>query len=177
MTFRIRAATPQNAPGIALVHVTSWRETYAGLMPPEFLARMTSEEMQQRREGIWQRMMTDQLETVFIAEQGGEVVAFASLRPARDHPGYDVELMTLYALNSCQGKGIGRELLHAIITQSQAEGAKNLALWVLDVNPTRGWYARQGAREAGEKTEGNLREIRMVWDDLQALSGSSALLR
>jgi len=42
----IRAATPTDAAGIAAVHVQSWRDTYAGLLPDEFLARMTSPETQ-----------------------------------------------------------------------------------------------------------------------------------
>lgn len=103
---------------------------------------------------------------MFVAEQGGEVVAFASVGPARDHPGYVSELMTLYALRRVQGQGIGQALLRAVMGQVQVEGGGNLALWVLASNPTRQWYAAQGAREAGEKVDGELLEVRMAWDTL-----------
>lgn len=162
----IRPATPADAPAIARIHVTSWRETYAGLMPDEFLERMTGEEMRGRREMSWERTISQQLETVLVAEQDGEVVAFASAGPARDHPGFEMELMTLYALKSAQGRGLGRALFGEIVRTLKVDGAQNLALWVLDANPTRGWYLRQGGREAGEKTEGELREVRIVWDTL-----------
>ncbi|CAM3487128.1 GNAT family N-acetyltransferase [Deinococcus saxicola] len=162
----IRLATPADAPAIARIHVTSWRETYAGLMPDDFLERMTNEEMRQRREASWQRTITQGLETVLVAEQDGNVVAFASAGAARDHPGYEAELMTLYALKSVQGQGLGRTLFGELVQKLKADGVQTLALWVLDANPTRQWYLRQGGREAGEKTEGELREVRIVWDAL-----------
>ncbi|WP_240738432.1 GNAT family N-acetyltransferase [Deinococcus fonticola] len=96
-------------------------------------------------------------------------MAFASGGPARQYPGYEAELYTLYSLKEVQGHGIGKALLHALARELQTGGAKNMALWVLDVNPTRHWYARQGASAAGEKQEGALRELRMVWDDLSRL--------
>ncbi|QFP78010.1 GNAT family N-acetyltransferase [Deinococcus sp. AJ005] len=162
----IRPAIPADTPAIAHIHVTSWRETYAGLMPDDFLDRMTNEETQRRREGGWERTISQKLETVLVAEQDGVMVAFGSAGPARDHPGYEAELMTLYALKSAQGRGLGRALFTEIVQQLRADGFQNLALWVLDANPTREWYLRQGGREAGEKTEGELREMRIVWDTL-----------
>ncbi|BDP43188.1 hypothetical protein DAETH_31570 [Deinococcus aetherius] len=53
--FLVRPATPADAPGIAHVHVTSWRETYPGRMPEDFLARATGEVARERREGFWTR--------------------------------------------------------------------------------------------------------------------------
>lgn len=72
--------------------------------------------------------------------------------------------MTLYSLRRVQGQGIGKALLQAVIEQVRSEGGDNLALWVLAANPTRQWYAAHGAREAGDKVEGELGEVRMVWD-------------
>ena len=167
----IRPAAAQDAAAVARVHQQSWQETYSGLMPAAFLARMTDEAMRQRREASWRQTIIAGDDVVFVAEQGGQVVAFASAGPPRDHPGYGAELFTLYAVRGVQGQGTGRSLLRATVQAVAERGARNLALWVLDVNPTRGWYARQGAREAGEKVEviagGELREVRMVWDELQ----------
>ncbi|PNY81713.1 GNAT family N-acetyltransferase [Deinococcus koreensis] len=169
----IRPATPQDAAAIAGVHVRSWQETYTGLMPAAFLARMTDEAMRQRRETGWRQTIDQRREAVLVAEQGGQLVAFASAGDPRDHPGFDAELSTLYALRRVQGQGIGRALFQSTVQALAARGARTLALWVLDVNPTRQWYARQGAREAGKKVEviagGELREVRMVWDDLTPL--------
>lgn len=169
MAVTIRPATVADAPGLAHVHVTSWRETYAGLMPPDFLDRMTSDDMRAQREARWRRTIGNAVEHVWVGVQEGRVVAFASAGPPRDHPGHDAELTTLYCLQTAQGHGTGRALLGAVAQAVADSGAWTLALWVLDVNPTRQWYARQGAREAGSKTDGPLTEIRMVWEDLTPL--------
>lgn len=164
--FHIRRAEVTDAPAIAAIHVQSWRETYTGLIAPDFLSRMTDESARQNREKSWQATISQGREDVFVAEQGGEVVAFASVGPARDHPGYASELMTLYSLQRVQRQGIGKALLRAVMEQVRGQGGKNLALWVLASNPTRQWYAAQGAREAGEKVDGELLEVRMAWDTL-----------
>ncbi|WP_216323974.1 GNAT family N-acetyltransferase [Deinococcus aestuarii] len=173
--FLVRPAVPADAPGLAHVHVTSWRETYTGLMPEDFLTRATGEVARERREGFWARHLSAETgEIVLVAEREGKVVAFASGGPAREHPGFDAELYTLYALKSAHGQGIGRALVSAVARELQARGFRSLALWVLDQNPTRAFYAHLGGREAGERTEplpgGELREVRMVWDDLAQLT-------
>ncbi len=169
----IRPATPADAPAIAHVHVTSWRETYTGLMPKAFLERMTDEAARERRRRMWEEAATDSAQVVLVAERGGEVVAFASAGPPQDHPGADAALYTLYALKAVQGQGLGKALTSALAQELQERGCRTLALWVLDVNPTRGWYLRRGGREAGEKVvpilDGELREVRLVWDDLGPL--------
>lgn len=171
--FHVRAAIPADALALAQVHVTSWRETYTGLLPDDFLTRMTDEAMRERREANWRQTLAQGQETVLVGERDAEVVAFASAGPPRDHPGVDAELYTLYALRKAQGRGLGRALLAGVARQLHEQGNRSLALWVLDVNPTRQWYVRQGGREDGAKTVpipgGELREVRLVWDDLAGL--------
>lgn len=173
MTVTVRPARPDDAPAIAAVHVGSWAETYPGLVPGEFLARMADAAARERRTAIWAQAIGLPGQPVYVAELAGEVVGFTSGGPAPQHPGFDAELYTLYSLRRVQGRGVGRALLLALARELHAGGARSMALWVLDVNPTRGWYVRQGAREHGEKTVpvpgGQLREVRMVWDSLAAL--------
>ena len=65
----IRPATPEDAAAIASVHVQSWQETYAGLIPPDFLAHMTSAEMRERRAASWRATIDQAREAVRVAEQ------------------------------------------------------------------------------------------------------------
>ncbi|MFC4639927.1 GNAT family N-acetyltransferase [Deinococcus hohokamensis] len=173
MPFSVRRARPDDAPAIARVHTQSWRETYPGLMPAAFLDGMTSAATLERRTHTWTGQIGRPGQPVYVAEIGGEVVGFASGGPAAEHPGVDAEVYTLYSLKAAQG--LGRALFQAVVGELQAGGASTLALWVLDLNPTRAWYARQGAQEDGEKTVpipgGALREVRMVWNDLGVLLG------
>ncbi|UQN07506.1 GNAT family N-acetyltransferase [Deinococcus sp. QL22] len=174
---RIRWAIPADASASAWVHVSSWQDTYAGLMPADFLAGMTNIAAQERRRTFWERHVGSPDHVTLVAELGGEVVAFVSGGPAREHPGYDAELHTLYALPHAKGLGLGRRLSAALAEELQARGFQSLFLWVLDVNPTRAFYLHLGGREAGEKIElipgGELREIKVVWDDLDALISKS----
>lgn len=172
-TPQLRPARPDDAGAIASVHVASWRHTYAGRMPPGFLERMTDAAARERREANWTRTLEEGRERVWVATQGGAVVGFASAGKPQDHPGRDAELFTLYTLPEVQGRGRGRALLGAVAGELRAAGARDLALWVLEDNPARAWYRRQGAREDGHKAVavpgGELREVRMVWDDLGVL--------
>jgi hypothetical protein len=43
MSLVIREAAPADAPGIARVHVDTWRTTYQGIVPDQFLARLSYE--------------------------------------------------------------------------------------------------------------------------------------
>ncbi|ADV66115.1 GNAT family N-acetyltransferase [Deinococcus maricopensis] len=172
--FRLRPATPEDAPAIAHVHVTSWRETYAGLMPGEFLERLTNDAARAGRTRMWTDLLNAGQDVIFVAvDAAGEVVAFASGGAARDLPGVSGELQTLYSVRAAQGHGLGRALTRAVADALHERGHTNLGLWVLASNPTRGFYAHLGGQEAGHKVEavpgGELHEVALVWPDLTAL--------
>ncbi|MFD1731661.1 GNAT family N-acetyltransferase [Deinococcus malanensis] len=134
---------------------------------------MTDAAARERRTANWAAAIGRPGQPVYVAELAGEIVGFTSGGPAPQHPGFDAELYTLYRFRRVQGRGAGRALLLTLAQDLHAAGAHSMALWVLDVNPSRGWYLRQGAREHGEKTVpvsgGQLREVRMVWDSLASL--------
>ena len=105
----IRAATPADIAGLARVHVQSWRETYAGIIPRAFLDALSLESRQQQ----WQRTL-EFGNAVFVAELADQIVGFASCGAARDE-GYDDEVYALYLLKSHHGQGIGKALFHAVL--------------------------------------------------------------
>ncbi|WP_407569050.1 GNAT family N-acetyltransferase [Deinococcus altitudinis] len=182
-SFGLRPATPADAAAIAAVQTTSWAETYRGHMPGGFLDQMTGEAARERRALQWQHTLAPHMEAdrtpdiVTVAEQAGRVVAFASAGATRLHtviPGdYDAELYTLYALKSVHGLGLGRRLVAASAAALHVRGFVGLALWVLDVNPTRAFYRHLGGQELGRKTDevpgGTLTEVALGWRDLTAL--------
>ncbi len=137
----------------------------------------TSPDMRERRAAHWARTLEQDLEVVTVAEQGGQAVAFAGAGATRLHaavPGdYDAELYTLYALKAMHGQGLGRRLVQESAARLHAQGFGGLAVWVLDVNPTRAFYRHLGASELGHKTEeipgGTLTEVALGWPDLTAL--------
>ena len=171
--MQIRPARPEDAAGIARVHVDSWRTTYRGLIPAAYLASLSYE----RREAMWRRRIQEAALTsmVFVAEgPAGEIVGFAAAGPERSgDPVYAGEVPAIYLLEAYQHRGIGRHLMRAVADHLAAHGMETMLLWVLAANPARQFYEALGGRpvrshaiDIGGVT---LDEIAYGWTDLAPL--------
>ena len=131
--MQVRRAQPKDAAAIAKVHVAAWQAAYKGLLPDTFLASLSIEE----RERGWQQTLRYPERAVFVAEQEGETVGFASFGKCRDadkDSDTTAELMTIYALPEVWGQGIGRALWQAVLKAMLEEGFLETTLWVLEGN-------------------------------------------
>ncbi len=170
----IREATIEDVPGIARAHVDSWRTTYKGIVPQRIIDGFTYE----RREELWRRALGPGSRSfVYVAEEDGEVVGFASGGPARaDAPNHAGELYAIYLLQEHQGKGIGRRLFEAVVQELVRRGLPSMAIWVLADNPACGFYEAMGGRKVYERQEEAedimLDEIGYGWDDITTLSAN-----
>jgi L-amino acid N-acyltransferase YncA len=93
----IREAAVEDVPGIARVHVDSWRTTYKGIVPQRIINGFTYE----MREELWRRELApDNASFVYVAEEGGQIVGFASGGPAREEeaPDHAGQLYAIYLL-------------------------------------------------------------------------------
>ena len=165
----IRNAEIQDAAAIAHVHVQSWRTTYSGIVPAEYLTSLNEAE----RASLWQDWLQRDL-CVHVAELEGVVVGFANGGPIREPLGeYGAEMYAIYLLQAAQGKGIGRQLVGALATALLARDFKNMAVWVLEQNPAVHFYERAGAQHLeGKQIEIGgtlLTEIALGWPDLRQL--------
>src|SRR2546421_7725231 len=107
-----RLAVTADAAAIARVHVATWRTTYPGMLPDSYLAAMDERDY----EGRWARTLQDpyRRSTVYVCEEAGQVVGFASWGHERDDDRrYDGELYAIYVLREAQGRGHGRALVEA----------------------------------------------------------------
>jgi ribosomal protein S18 acetylase RimI-like enzyme len=138
----IRPATIEDAPAIAGVHVESWRTTYRGMLPDDFLASLSEAGYAER----WERVIRDGATVVRVAEDAGELVGFASGgRERAGETGYTGELYAIYLLESAQRCGHGRELLRAIVEGLRRMELRDMIIWVLrDNQPARLFYERLG---------------------------------
>ena len=79
----IRVATEGDASGIARVHVRSWQEAYAGIVPDAYLASLDADE----RTAQWGRYLregpADEIHT-WVALAADRVVGFVTVGPSRD---------------------------------------------------------------------------------------------
>ncbi|WP_263375217.1 GNAT family N-acetyltransferase [Granulicella aggregans] len=100
----VRLASPQDASAIAHVHVASWRTTYAGIVPDEYLKTLNEAD----RLPMWQDWLTRDLE-IYVADLDGEVVGFATAGPVREPlDRCDAELYAIYLLKGAQRRGLGK---------------------------------------------------------------------
>jgi ribosomal protein S18 acetylase RimI-like enzyme len=143
----IRAARPDDAHSIAAVHVATWQDAYAGLLPDEFLAALDVTEWAER----WRGRLAAPAAGVFtlVFEADGRLLGFVSGGPSRDEfPGGEV--YAIYVDPGCQGRGAGRRLLAAATRLLADAGFAGASLWVLSGNePARGFYESQGWRRDG----------------------------
>ena len=170
--IKIREATPDDAAGIARVHVESSRATYGGLLPEGSLAAMTFE----RRLSNWSKTLGGEEggEFVFVAEARGEVVGFASGGPEREGDAdFDGELYTVYLLPEHQRRGAGRGLVQAVAERLAPLGFRSMMVWVLEENPACRFYEALGGarvREEGIERGGRtLKKVAYGWADIEAL--------
>jgi L-amino acid N-acyltransferase YncA len=166
----IRRAEPADAAGIAHVQVQSWRTTYAGIVPPTFLAEMSENEQTAR----WQMMLTDE-NVVLVAERESRIVGFTIAGSSRDRAeGCDAELYAIYLHAVDQKLRIGTELLRETARALTERGFTSMDVWVLAANPSKHFYLRRGAHYAAAKEiqigDTRLVEEGFVWPDLKALA-------
>lgn len=147
----IRPATTDDASTIARIHIASWREAYAGIVPETYLASIDAD----ARERRWVEILSGGEHRTWIAEVDRRTVGFASVGPSRDEdaePG-DQELYSIYLDPEAWGRGVARELMRTLLAEL-ARGT-TLTLWVLaDNERAQHFYRRHGfAADGVEKLE------------------------
>jgi L-amino acid N-acyltransferase YncA len=174
--YAIRPAVPADLPGIARVHVDSWRTTYQGIVSDAFLDGLSYERSEARNRSLMER--PDAPPHVFVATApNGAVVGFAMGGPTRsDDAQFTGELYGIYLLKEQQGHGLGRGLVRAMARSLAGDGHRSLIVWVLAANPSRNFYEALGGQyhRAQNITLGGqeLAEVAYGWPDITVLLNS-----
>ncbi len=135
----VRVAVPEDAGGIARVHIATWQATYQGVFSSDFLGSLDLD----LRTGWWEALLL-RGDRVTVVADGDEGVAGFSLIGASDDPGWG-EVFAIYVDPGQWGLGIGWELLAASEIHLAEEGWEHALLWVLESNErARSFYERQG---------------------------------
>lgn len=139
----IRTARSEDASGIARVHVASWREAYTGVLSDALLAQLDLTV----REQAWRETLDGARRgtKVWVAEENGHIVGFASLGPSRDEDADrdTLEIYTIYLEPSSWGQGVARELMRTVL--AEVPPGTRVTLWVASANErARHFYRRNG---------------------------------
>ena len=177
----LRRARTGDGAAIAAVHVASWRATYAGILPADFLARMSV--IRQMRMYEAQIRAGDAIHLATgpaLAGPAGPVIGFATAGAARGGFGRRLaegEIETLYVLDDWRERGAGRALMAAAAAQLAEAGCASALVWVLRDNPSRWFYARLGGRAAAEaeiRVGGQaVMQTAYVWERIETLLGAT----
>jgi GNAT superfamily N-acetyltransferase len=168
----IRQATAADAREIARVHVASWKTTYQGIVPQDYLDALDVRLRTERWEDEFARGDSH----IFVAEDGGTIYGFISGGLLREPIGNcDVEIYAIYVLADAQRRGIGRELMRTLVMVFVERGFARPAVWVLAENPSCHFYARLGGKPMMEKQiqigGADLMEVAYGWESLGDLVG------
>jgi GNAT superfamily N-acetyltransferase len=140
-----RAARAADAAALARVQVASWRASFAGLVPGEVLAELTSPAAEEQWTARWHEAITappTSRHRVHVAVDADRtsVTGFAAAGPATDGdlwPGTDAELYELHVLPELAGEGHGGRLLHAVADTLAEDGFQTAYTWVLSADDKR----------------------------------------
>jgi ribosomal protein S18 acetylase RimI-like enzyme len=176
--MQIREATPDDAHALGSMHVASWRETYAGILPETMLSSLSVDARAAAWAKIMQEPATAGSTVVYLAEYRGTIVGFGSCGAQRTDSlrvkGYDGEVSAIYVLREFQKRKIGTHLVRAMSSDLIRRGFNAAALWVLrdNLRATRFYerYAGQVIAEREDVRDGVvLVELAYGWPDLKEL--------
>lgn len=171
----LRRATLADAPAIAQVRVDSWRATYRGIMPDDYLDAMQVDESID----MWERVLSapaNRMAAVFVVEVEAQIVGFAAGHMLPE-PKFDLaaELTAIHLLPAAQDKGLGTRLLQMVAQTFFDLQANGMLVWTLSENKIgRTFYEKMGAELLIEQSytwdDLDLKEVGYGWRDLSALA-------
>ena len=147
----IRPARPADGEAIARVHVDTWRDAYAGILPTDYLVKRVRFGA---RQALWKLGVApsrSRMDETLVAEVAA-VVGFISFGNARHARGRVGEIYALYVQPDMQGQGLGRSLVEVALDRMFAAGFEQVDVEVLAANPSRHFYAALGATIVGQGT-------------------------
>lgn len=167
--IRLRPAAVDDAAAIAKVHVETWRDAYAGILPAEMLIGMSL----RRHTGIWRALLLRRgaRDGITVALVDNAIVGFGSAGLARGAwPAGTGEVHTLYVLPDYQNIGLGRALLRALFDGLRRRGMRSAVIWVVAENPSQFFYETVGGTLCAHREEKlwatTVRTLAYRWPDL-----------
>jgi GNAT superfamily N-acetyltransferase len=180
MNLMIRRAEHSDAPEIAQLQQTTWREAYSGLLPTPILDGLALPRLLRNWHTELMRQDVDLDYGLFVAEsEDGKALGYASCGATEGHESRilgDGEIHQIYVRASHQGRGLGRALMLACSRWLVMRGLFNGGLWVVKGNDrARAFYEQIGGHYAGAKRDRmqgwQIPVVAYTWEDLDELAG------
>ncbi len=144
MEVLYRKATIKDAYSIEYVAAHSWKETYTGYMPDDYLENriQTIEQKIERATNLLKNT-----NTYYVAEVNNKVVGILHYKESQNDNYKDYGyLESIYVLRDYQGKGIGKDLFKIAIKGLIDMGYNKMYLECLQGNDTINFYKKYGGK-------------------------------
>ncbi|MCJ2069007.1 GNAT family N-acetyltransferase [Methylobacterium sp. J-030] len=171
----IRCAVPRDAATIAAIHTASWRDAYATLLDPSYLAGPIEDE----RRSLWSDRLQhpDPRRTTLLAETAdATALGFGCVYRDLD-PAWGSLIDNLHVVPQMRGRHIGAHLMRAVARSVEREAEmRGIHLWVFEANEAAlRFYRRLGGgvveRSASQvPTSRGTPILRVFWPDVAALA-------
>lgn len=156
-------STADDRNAISRIYEESWKTAYQGIIPKAYLESIPS--------GRWASKVDLPDRSTLVCLEQGKIIGTGSFGASR-FPAYPNcgEIISLYLLPSEVGKGYGKALLSAMVSELQKQHYPALFLWVLEENDhARTFYEHFGFRQTDDILEDciggkTVREMRYVYD-------------
>jgi len=163
--MNVRAATAEDAPALAQIHVDTWRVAYRDLLPADEIGRISVEQ----RRGFWaSELARPGPRKIDVAEHGAGVIGFCSYGPTRDNDAPGVaEIYAVYVHPGHWRRGAGRLLCERASRAAAERGHDAITLWVVKGNEAAcRFYERLGfALDGGARR--NARFLATPFDEIR----------
>jgi len=165
---KIRPATNRDLPDIASLHIQSWRDAYAGVLPASFL----NEPLEQEFTSYWRDIAIQPQDVVLVAESAylcGFIAVWCRPTPYIDN---------LHVNPSLRSKNIGTTLLTSAADVLLAQGHTTGYLWVFESNQKAvRFYERMGGIITEKSPQDifgySIPSLKIEWKDLTAITNNS----
>lgn len=150
----IRQATPDDAFGMAKVHVQGWRESYKDIVARTYLDSLSVPD----RTASWGRFLAMDnsiLHLVACTEKGG-IIGFCGAGPIRKESAVRHkaagEVYAIYLLDAYKNQGLGTLLWDTAVDYLHTHHLTPYIVWALEKNmPARRFYEKKDAVQVAQK--------------------------
>ena len=155
--WTISTAAAGDEKNLAHLHVQGWRDSYAGLIPQDYLDSLNEQDRAEK----WTQWLKESHGPVLVAfDDKGTAAGFVNFGKLRTplpgqsaiRPLYPGEIYAIYILASYWRKGLGRVLMKQAADGLAAMKHRSMCLWVLQGNERAiGFYKALGGQRCGKK--------------------------
>jgi GNAT superfamily N-acetyltransferase len=171
--IQLRPAKLLDYSSIALLHATSWRKTYRGILSDKFL----KDDVETQRLEIWHNRLSSPAtnQEVIIAVQDNIIVGFFCIY-LDDDSTFGTLLDNLHVAADYQKSGVGKLLMKSCAKLILEKGSNaTMYLWVFEINQNaRRFYERLGGNNVETVKKQNedgteAKVCRYAWEDVTSL--------